>query len=61
MIYECKRRQRLDVSADVAWQWISDVRRLLRLNMFHAEVNASHPVMHGHQSEERGDARLSGR
>jgi hypothetical protein len=44
MIYECERRQHLEVSADVAWQWMSDVRRLLRLNIFHAEVSAPRPV-----------------
>jgi hypothetical protein len=44
MIYECERRQRIDASADTVWQWMSDVRRLLRLNIFHAAVDAPHPV-----------------
>ncbi len=44
MRYECERRRRIDASADVVWHWMSDVRRLLCLNLFHAEVEAPVPV-----------------
>jgi hypothetical protein len=45
MIYECERCRRIDASAETVWQWMADVRHLLRLNIFHAAVDAPTPVM----------------
>jgi hypothetical protein len=45
MIYECERSIRIAASAETVWQWMADVRRLLRLNLFHTAVDASAPVM----------------
>lgn len=44
MVYACERSRRMDASADVVWQWMSDVRRLLRLNVFHVAVDYPAPV-----------------
>lgn len=44
MVYECERRLRLNASADIVWQWMADVRRLLRLNIFHTAVECPKPV-----------------
>ncbi len=45
MVYECERRLHINASADVVWEWMADVRRVLRLNVFHAAVDYPHPVM----------------
>ncbi|MCZ6874193.1 MAG: hypothetical protein O7G88_11820 [bacterium] len=45
MIYQGERRLRINASADMVWQWMSDVRHLLRLNVFHTDVPFSEPVM----------------
>ena len=34
----CERMMRLDASADVVWEWMSDPRNLFRVNVLHAEV-----------------------
>jgi hypothetical protein len=44
MIYECERRLQIDAAAETVWQWMADVRRLLRLNVFHATVEYAEPV-----------------
>jgi len=45
VVYECERRRRLNASADAVWRWMADVRRLLRLNIFHTAVEYPEPVM----------------
>lgn len=44
MIYECERRLQIHASAETVWQWMADVRQLLRLNIFHAAVEYAAPV-----------------
>ena len=45
VVYTCERRRRINASADMVWRWMADVRRLLRLNIFHAAVEYPEPVM----------------
>lgn len=42
--YTCTRRLRVQAPADVVWAWMSDVRRVLRLNLFHEAVDYPDPV-----------------
>ena len=45
VVYECERRRHIQAPADTVWNWMADVRRLLRLNIFHAAVDYPEPVM----------------
>jgi hypothetical protein len=45
MVYECERRLQIHASADTVWGWMTDVRRLLQLNIFHVAVESAAPVM----------------
>ncbi len=45
MIYTCERRLHIDAPAEVVWEWMADVRRLLRLNVFHTAVDYPEPAM----------------
>ena len=45
MIYTCERRLQINAPAEVVWQWMADVRRLLRLNVFHTAVDYPEPAM----------------
>jgi ligand-binding SRPBCC domain-containing protein len=44
VIYECECRLTIKAPADTVWHWMSDVRRLLSLNLFHAAVTYPEPV-----------------
>jgi hypothetical protein len=41
---ECERILKLNVPADTVWEWMSDVRNLMQVNMFHESVEATEPV-----------------
>jgi hypothetical protein len=41
----CERRLRLDVPADVAWEWMKEPRNLFSVNIFHAEVEFDEPEL----------------
>lgn len=45
IVYTCERCRRINAPADTVWRWMADVRRLLRLNVFHAAVDYPEPVM----------------
>lgn len=45
VVYTCERCLRINASADAVWHWMADVRRLLRLNIFHTAVEYLEPVM----------------
>ena len=44
MIYECERRLQIEAPAEAVWDWMSDLRCLLRLNRFHVYVDCAEPV-----------------
>jgi hypothetical protein len=41
----CERRLRLDVPADVAWEWMKEPRNLFSANIFHADVTFDEPEL----------------
>jgi len=42
----CERRLRLDVPADVAWEWMRVPKNLFSVNIFHADVEFDEPELH---------------
>lgn len=44
LLYTCERRLAIAASAETVWTWMSDVRRVLRLNPFHEAVDSPEPV-----------------
>ena len=44
MVYECERQLQIEAPAEVVWDWMSDVRRILSLNPFHVCVDSALPV-----------------
>jgi hypothetical protein len=42
--YECEVITHVKASPDTVWDWMSDVRRLLTVNLFHEDVIADEPV-----------------
>ena len=45
VVYPGERRLRINAPADTVWRYMADVRRRLRLNIFHAAVEYPEPVV----------------